>query len=220
MPISKKIFASAFQARIQPRPVVRQWTEYDKNSMVFALSDKSDFLTSNIQHQQKERVRKQPSEFTVQISFEGRACSIQMRSNETILAAMERTGAADLLSLPSVPFDCRRGNCLTCTGRHAENSRTSSIELGDDGLSPHMSHEVRKRGYILTCSSHVVGDGVSLELGLNSDAWTDVYKRRLEEEPIPSIGREAMAREIRRSDEKNLRRWAAETESALKKSDN
>ena len=214
-------FAAAFQASVQPRRVVTSQNHlFDKNNALSSSrNEEYDVVRSPSSNVQRPDEKEKPADqFDVQVAYEGRVCNIQVRSDETILAAMERTGAADELSLPSLPYDCRRGNCLTCTGKHSANRQTSSIEFGEDGLSPHMSKEVRKKGYILTCSSHVVGDGVSLELGLNSDAWTDMHKNRLEEEPMPTIGRAAMAREIRRNDEKDLRRWAAETKSALEKS--
>lgn len=107
---------------------------------------------------------------------------------------------------------------MTCAGRHAENSRQSSLQRGEDGLSPHVSREVANRGYILTCSSHVVGDGLKLELGENHNVWDDIYRGRLVDDTAQFVGRAAMAKVIRESDERNIKRWADETEAALKKS--
>jgi ferredoxin len=156
---------------------------------------------------------------TVQVSFEGRSCQISVGSNETILVAMERAGVSRRLAIPGeLPSDCRRGNCLTCTGRHADESQKSSLERREDGLSPYMSREVVKRGYVLTCSSCVVGEGLKLELGENHRAWNEMYVARLKEEATQLTGRAAMAKTIRLSDEKNVPRWTVETESALEKS--
>jgi ferredoxin len=155
---------------------------------------------------------------TIQVSFEGRSCQVPVGLNETILAAMERAGVSRHLAIPELPSDCRRGNCLTCTGRHSDASDQSSLARCEDGLSPYISREVVKRGYLLTCSSLVVGEGLKIELGENHRAWNDMYVARLGEEAAQLAGRAAVAKTIRLSDEKNPERWAVETESALEKS--
>jgi ferredoxin len=131
---------------------------------------------------------------------------------------MERAGVSDRLAIPELPAECRRGNCLTCTGRHSSDSQLGSIQRGEDGLSPTMSREVAQRGYILTCSSHVVGEGLKLELGENHQIWRDVYRNRVEDEAAQLIGKAAVAKTIRLSDERNPERWEVETESAYEKS--
>ena len=158
-------------------------------------------------------------EYSVEVSYDGRSCKIQVRPYETLLAAMERNGAADRLSLPSLPSDCRRGNCLTCSGRHVEGSKKASIVRGDDGLSPHMSREVNKAGYLLTCSSFVVGDGLKIQLGENDSVWKAMYKERLEDERAVHIGRAAKARVIRRAAENNVPKWTKQTERVLDQTD-
>lgn len=154
-------------------------------------------------------------EYSVQVSYEGRSCEIHVRPYETLLAAMERTGAADQLSLPSLPSDCRRGNCFTCSGRHVDGSKKDSLVRGDDGLSPHMSREVEKAGYLLTCSSFVVSNGLKIRLGENDKVWNDMYKMRLEDERAVHIGRVAKARVIRRAAESNVPKWTKQTERVL-----
>ena len=133
------------------------------------------------------------------------------------MSALERTGTADRLAMPALPSDCRRGNCLTCVGRHAENSNPQHLVRGEDGLTPYMSKEARDRGYILTCSSFVEGDGVKLHIGANNDAWNELYLARFEEESIKEAGRAAMAKVIRISAERNPHEWAKETEEILRK---
>ncbi|KAL3915620.1 MAG: hypothetical protein SGILL_005561 [Bacillariaceae sp.] len=119
-----------------------------------------------------------------------------------------------------VPSDCRRGNCLTCTGTHASSaSRESKSIITDDGLSPHMSNWIEEKGYILTCSSKVVGDGLELRLGENSNAWEEVYKKRLEDDHAKRVGWAAMAKTKRNSDEKNIPRWTEEVEGVLEDRD-
>jgi ferredoxin len=154
-------------------------------------------------------------EHSIHVSYEGRSCEVPVRQDETILSALERSGAADKLSLPSLPSDCRRGNCLTCSARHVENSEKVSLVRAEDGLSPYMSKQVKKNGYILTCSSHVVGEGLKLELGENHKAWDDMYRLRVEGESAKVAGWRAMAKTVRMSDERNPDRWVVETEAVL-----
>lgn len=158
-------------------------------------------------------------EYAVQVSYEGQSCEILVQPHETLLAAMERTGAADRLSLPSLPSDCRRGNCLTCSGRHAKGSNESSLVRGDDGLSPHMSREVQRAGYLLTCSSFVVGNGLKVQLGENEQVWENMYRNRLEDERAVHIGRVAKARVIRKAAESNIPKWAKQTLKVLEETD-
>mmetsp|Transcript_23282 Transcript_23282/g.50897 ORF Transcript_23282/g.50897 Transcript_23282/m.50897 type:complete len:130 (+) Transcript_23282:1070-1459(+) len=108
-----------------------------------------------------------------------------------------------------IPSDCRRGNCLTCTGTHASvGSRLGTAVVCDgDGLSPHISRTIREKGYVLTCSTRVIGEGLQLNLGQNHRVWKDIYQDRLEEEPTQGEKWEAMAKAKRRSDERNQAQW-------------
>ena len=123
----------------------------------------------------------QPESFPVELSHEGSTCEISVFAGETILAALERTGVADILAIPSVPSDCRRGNCLTCTGVHRKGSATHSVFKKDDGLAPSQSKLVKSNGFVLTCSSFVTGNGVKLELGANSNAWDRIFREEVVE---------------------------------------
>ena len=154
-------------------------------------------------------------EFLVEVTYEGMSCEVSIRANETILSGLERANVMDQLAIPELPSDCRRGNCLTCVGRHTPTSHESSLQSEEDGLSPEMSRQVSKRGYILTCSSRVVGDGVKLELGEQYKVWKDVYYNRLYDESTQYVSRSAMARAIRMSDERNPDLWAVKTQTAL-----
>ena len=159
--------------------------------------------------------------YTVTVSYEDQTTTIKVNQDETILAALERQSISDRLGMPTnmIPSDCRRGNCLTCTGTHASpRSRESNSVVTDDGLSPHMSQWMRDKGYVLTCSSKVVGDGLELELelGANSLAWEEAYLTRLEDEHAKRVGWAAMARTKRKSDERNVPRWKRETEGVLR----
>ena len=135
-------------------------------------------------------------EYIVEVSYEGISCELSVRSNESILTAMERAGVSDCLAIPELPSECQRSNCMTCTGLHTKNSCQSSLRRGEDGLSPHMSKEVAKRGYILTCSSHVVGDGLMLALGENHRVWNEIYWTCLKDDAAQLVGRAATAKTI------------------------
>lgn len=179
------------------------------NSLMNRATSSSDDATSIAENQ----------EYSVEVSYEGRSTRISVRSDETLLSAMERSGAADRLSVPSLPSDCRRGNCLTCSGRHSPNSNHESLVRGEDGLSPHMSRQVKKAGYLLTCSSFVVGDGLSIELNQNNDVWNAMYQERIQDEMAQYIGRAAKARVIRRAAESNVPKWKRQTERVLANGD-
>jgi ferredoxin len=159
-----------------------------------------------------------PTSYTIQVSYEDQSTTIVVYQNETILAALERHQISDRLSMANhqVPSDCRRGNCLTCTGKHTTYSNVNSVVI-DDGLSPHISRWMQDKGYLLTCSSRVVGDGVHLRLGESSQAWEELYQKRLENDHARILGWAAMARTKRESDERNLPRWQHETEGVLRK---
>jgi len=152
------------------------------------------------------------TEYTVTLHYENSSCDILARSDETILTALERNQPTlEGLGLPNsmIPSDCRRGNCLTCTGTHASvGSRLGTAVVCDgDGLSPHISRTIREKGYVLTCSTRVIGEGLQLNLGQNHRVWKDIYQDRLEEEPTQGEKWEAMAKAKRRSDERNQAQW-------------
>eukprot|EP00536_Pseudo-nitzschia_multiseries_P000266 jgi/Psemu1/178449/e_gw1.4.106.1 len=117
-----------------------------------------------------------------------------------------------------IPSDCRRGNCLTCTGTLVEGTGegAESAWISDgDGLSPHISRTVRERGYLLTCSTRVVGEGLQLALGQNHAVWKDIYRDRLDTEPTREEKWAAMASAKRRSDERNQAQWKEATRALL-----
>jgi ferredoxin len=161
----------------------------------------------------------QHQQHSVQVSYEGKSCEVFVGINETILTALERSDVRQHLELPELPSDCRRGNCLTCTGRHVDKSRQSNLRRLEDGLAPHISEEVAKRGYVLTCSSRVVGDGVKIELGENHKVWKAMFSDRLQDEETQLEGRAAMAKTIRKYDERHYDRWEKETKATLKKTE-
>ena len=149
----------------------------------------------------------------VEITHEGRTANVLVKPHETILMALERNRPS--MSLSSLPFDCQRGNCLTCSG--IVNGGSSSIVFGDDGLAPAVGENLRKNGFVLTCSSYVVGDGVKIELGQNDAAWTETYKTQ-PSLGMPGIGNAAAAKALRLAAEKDVPKWTRDIEKTLEKS--
>ncbi len=161
-------------------------------------------------------------EHTITVHYEDRSCDISVRSDETILTALERNQLVlENLGLPNsaIPSDCRRGNCLTCTGTHASVSSGKAVVCDGDGLSPHISQTIQDKGYILTCSSRVVGEGLQLNLGENHKVWRDIYQDRLEREPTQSEKWAAMARVKRQSDERNKAQYVTQIEGLVLEDD-
>jgi hypothetical protein len=82
-----------------------------------------------------------------------------------------------------------------------------------------MSREVQRAGYLLTCSSFVVGNGLKVQLGENEQVWENMYRNRLEDERAVHIGRVAKARVIRKAAESNIPKWAKQTLKVLEETD-
>ena len=70
-----------------------------------------------------------------------------------------------------------------------------------------------KDGYVQTCSSYVVGDGVSLELGVCHDVWDTVSHNG--DEVGERIRYEAMAKTMRLADENNIKKWMKKTKKMM-----
>ncbi|KAL9189702.1 hypothetical protein ACHAXT_009377 [Thalassiosira profunda] len=165
--------------------------------------------------------------YPIQIHHQGHVATISVREDEPILQALERQSTISgrsstknssntddetaeeisTLALSSIPHECRRGNCLTCSARVKPNSNTNNLQSNvNNGLSDTISTELTNSGYALTCCSYVTGPGVSLELEENDDVWDAVYRRRI----CPSSQKMTMAaqaRLLRRVDEDNVGRW-------------
>lgn len=210
-------FCSLLLLILSLKDATEAFAPYKNGSLLIRLSQSpSSFTLPRHKVAMCSPSQKDDEEYAVEVSYEGRSCNVWVRPYETLLAAMERTQAADRLSVPALPSDCRRGNCLTCSGRHANGSVQASLSQGDDGLSPHMSQRVKDAGYFLTCSSFVVGDGLKVELGENDRVWHQMYQSRIEDY---SALWPVRARGIRRSNERNVPKWKRKTEEVLKESE-
>jgi len=176
----------------------------------------------------------QNEKIPLDIIYENKLYQIETLKGETILAALERARASPdpkiRIPLPSIPHDCRRGNCLTCSGRlrcktgitdnnqqeeanvnvitnvasssftspaaFAASAATStavtstydSIKRGEDGLNPYMSREIEMAGFLLLCSSYVVGEGVTIEIGVKEEAWELAYHGKIAGEEAQLMG--------------------------------
>lgn len=173
-------------------------------------------------------------EMEVTLSYEGQSCKMLVRRDESILSALERQSyllGRHIPSLPTeIPSDCRRGNCLTCAARigntinsnNMNNGSTSTSEYTriiqkDDGLSPAMTELVAKKGYILTCSTMVQQSGLQVELGVNHALWKELYASpgRFTTDEAQLVARSAMAKVIRKYNERNLQQWTEGMEELI-----
>ena len=179
----------------------------------------------------------EPKSYTVQVTHENKTIKFQIKEDESILQALERSKVHDKLALPSLPQECRRGNCLTCSGRLICSSTTgdssgdddsskshrkrintmSNVEIRKDGLSPNISRTIQEKGIVPTCSSFVVGEGVHFELGVCDDVWREIYGTDSDDIEGERIRNDAVAKAMRLADEKNLNRWALKTRRMLEK---
>ncbi len=167
---------------------------------------------SNTQHQTQSD--SQP--YTVKVTHQSKTVKVQINQDETILQALERSKVHDELALPSLPQECRRGNCLTCSGRlikcKTNEESYKNVEIRKDGLSPSMAKTIKQKGIVPTCSTFVVGEGVHFELGVCDDVWRELYGNDAEGERIRN---DAVAKAMRRADEMSLNRWAIKTRKML-----
>lgn len=180
-------------------------------------------LVSSLDNSRETQYESPPKSYTIEVTHQNKSTKLQIYDDETILQALERAKIHDKLALPSFPNECRRGNCLTCSGRLKcdskgdEQQAIKKVEIRKDGLSPTVSRSIKEKGIVPTCSTFVVGDGVHFELGVCDDVWREVYAN--DDAEGERIRNDAVAKAMRLADEKNLNRWAAKTERMLQKDD-
>jgi ferredoxin len=160
----------------------------------------------------------QQQQHSVEVFADGKKATILVDHGESILSALERQNA-NLSLKGNVPFECRRGNCLTCAGRVLKDPQQSLVQDldNDNGLSPAVAADLmaEENNFILTCSSIVVGEGVSVELGVNHLAWESIWSKRFQSDHTRQLGREASAKVIRLAAQQNVPRWTRKTEETL-----
>ena len=155
--------------------------------------------------------------YPVRIHHEGHTSTIFVRNDEPILHALERQSIVASSSM-SIPNECRRGNCLTCSSRvvitvGSSGAKQNSALLANvnNGLSQTVASELTNCGIILTCCSFITGPGVELELDQNDNVWDLIYRRRICPSST-SVRLEAQARLLRRVDEDNVDTWKRKME--------
>lgn len=160
------------------------------------------------------------TEHLVKVQFEDfdDADTIAVREGESLLSALERAAAAQGWS--EIPSDCRRGNCLTCTARHGQDSNVAHVQaLTEDGLSPALSinsgnnNNDNNDAFFLTCRSTVTGPGVEIQVGQNSVVWKHLYKTRFQDESTRQVTDAALARVLRKAAESHPEEWREKTEA-------
>jgi len=152
-----------------------------------------------------------------EVTYQNRKSKIFVQKDESILSALENAGISKTLCLSTLPFECRKGNCLTCVGKiiqdPEETSNMKYLVTQEDGLEPNLSEEIKNSGYVLTCSTFVNGDGLKLELGLKDEVWDYVYRGRIMESE--QIRRDAFASAITSYNVLNVPLWIEQTEKLL-----
>ncbi|GFH61863.1 hypothetical protein CTEN210_18339 [Chaetoceros tenuissimus] len=174
--------------------------------------------SSNSNTQETQETQETPSQiksYSVKLTHQSKTINVQIPSNQTILQALESQNVKDALSLPDLPQDCRRGNCLTCSSRILQNKQ--GVVLQNDGLSPSMAQRIENENIVLTCSSFVKGEGIHLELGVCDDVWREMYGSSVPYEDLEGerIVQDAVAKAMRLAGEKNFNKWVVTTEKML-----
>ena len=182
-------------------------------------NNKSNKNNNKKSNNNKNNSNDAPFQFTV--TYEGRSCQVDAYENETILNAMERNSVMDTLCLPTMPSDCRRGNCMTCAGRVLVTNDAPKgrlVSRSDDGLSPHVSDKLHASDYVLLCSTHVIANGdLHIVLGENSAIWEELYTTRFTSREAETTKHETVAKLMTLRAEGNVPKWTAETEEVLEK---
>ncbi|KAG5191486.1 2Fe-2S ferredoxin-type domain-containing protein [Tribonema minus] len=154
-------------------------------------------------------------EKTWEVTFElhGEETTVLMRPDDTILQAAELAGLR-------APYDCRRGNCLTCAGRFKAASSYNlvttlrqeaggAVTLDSDTF---LCDEAKDEGFFLSCCSYPVGPGLRVELGVQKEAWQIQYCDRLRDEATRAAALEAVAQVQRGYSERNPDKFVADLE--------
>ena len=84
----------------------------------------------------------------VKINFKGERFDIAIGENQTILQAALQNGI-------QLPYSCRVGSCSTC----AAICKSGKVVMSANEV---LTDEDLKQGFVLTCTGHVIGDGVEI----------------------------------------------------------
>jgi ferredoxin len=120
--------------------------------------------------------------------------SVLVGQSETLLQAAERVSLR-------TPYDCRRGNCVTCAARFTAGSsynlKTAVRHNGEEDPDTFLCDEAKDQGYFLSCCSYAVGPGLKVKLGQQSEAWQIQYCDRFLDEDTTAALRAASAAVMR-----------------------
>lgn len=162
------------------------------------------------------------NEVAIEIVYENKSYRLPAYVGESILSALERNQASiSRLPLPPIPHDCRKGCCMTCSGRvlcassAPDSNHPTSLVRGDDGLNPSLSKQVESEGYALLCSSFAIGPGIKIEIGCKEEVWNLTYKDRMSSDSETGIRSAAVAKNMRLASEKNIPKWTEKAERLL-----
>lgn len=177
-------------------------------SQTFTHLHQSSNSNSNSNTQQ-EKVKT----YHVKLTHDSKTISVQIPANQTILQALELQNVKDALSLPDLPQDCRRGNCLTCSSKLLHGKTV----LNNDGLSPSQALKLQQQNITLTCCSFVQQEGVHLELGVCDTVWREMYGSSIPFEDLEGeqLLNDAVAKAMRVAGEKNFNKWVVTAERML-----
>ena len=101
-------------------------------------------------------------EYDVVVRADGDSRIVKLSSQDTILNGLENAGF-------EAPYSCRTGLCTECAALVTAN--IDSVELDAAVLDP----ETTGKGFILTCSARVKGEGVELTLGQHTNMYDSQY---------------------------------------------
>ncbi len=111
---------------------------------------KEHFVSSHESPTSQVEIDDSPKAYTITLNYEGQSHQLIVKPHETILeAAME----ADI----DLPYSCQAGMCTACMGRCVAGRIRMDEE---DGLT---EAEIAQ-GYVLTCVSHPISDGVVVDI--------------------------------------------------------
>jgi ferredoxin len=120
--------------------------------------------------------------------------SVLVGQSETLLQAAERVSLR-------TPYDCRRGNCVTCAARFTADSsynlHTAVRHNGVEDPDTFLCDEAKDQGFFLSCCSYAVGPGLRVKLGQQSEAWQIQYCDRFLDEDTTAALRAASAAVMR-----------------------
>jgi len=151
----------------------------------------------------------------VEIIDEGRSCQVLVSENQPLLEAFEMAGLKQL-------YDCRRGNCLSCSTKMFPSSTQNYVtevetEKGAIVTDTFLCNEAKEQGFLLSCCSYVKGPGLKLELNKSDEAWYVQYVQRLDGDEAKTARLFARAKSMRIYSEKNIHAWIKNLEKSFSK---